>query len=296
MNAPSSLRLLARLLWILPCVPHPAAAQHVLLADNDGQMSLVSRADGIRPCVERQGKLVPITTRGFALQEVQEYAPFFVTVRDVAVRTSYTMDSGGAGEFNNDFHFNATFETPYLLPDVFVVIALKTERVGRTLFLWEVGTLEPHVPRNVAIVVPMKSAIGAGQYDFHLFSGGAEVLQSLLPIGAAETALDRIVANRIRDVHSAAPKVLIGAAPVYPPELKKANLKGHAVVSVRIGTNGAVLDPSVKSATDPAFGEAALRAVRLWRFLPRVKDDRPVESRADVPILFDPPNPVADKS
>jgi TonB family protein len=50
----------------------------------------------------------------------------------------------------------------------------------------------------------------------------------------------------------------------------------------------------VKSATDPAFGEAALRAVRIWRFLPKVKDDNPVETKVDIPIVFARPKPVAD--
>jgi TonB family protein len=52
-----------------------------------------------------------------------------------------------------------------------------------------------------------------------------------------------------------------------------------------------VIDPVVKSASDPAFGEAALGAVKLWRFLPRVKDDYPPETRADVPVVFSQPNP-----
>ena len=268
----------------------------MLVAEDGGQMLLVCGANGTEPRVQKDGKIVPITPHGFALREVPEFAPFFVSVRNVSVRTTYTSMQSGTGQLNNDFYFNADFETDYRLTDVFVVIALDTVRAGKTLFLWEVGTLEPHKIKGVSIIVPMDSPIGSGRYNVHLFSGGAEVMQSLLPFGESEAALDRMVASRIKDVHNAAPRFFFGPSPVYPPELKAANLKGHAIVSVRIGANGAVYDPLVKSATDPAFGEAALRAVRIWRFLPRVKDDYPVETKVDVPIVFAQPNPAANNS
>lgn len=270
-----------------------AAAQHVLVAEDGGQVFLVCGANGTVPRVQKEGKIVPITPHGFALREVPEFALYYVAVRNVNVATTYTSTRAGDGQFNNDFHFNAEFESDRRLTDVFVVIALDSERAGKTLFLWEVGTLEAHKAKGVSIIVPMSSPIGSGRYTVHLFSGGAEVMQPLLPIGEAETAMNRMVATRIKDVHNAAPKFFFGPSPAYPPELKKANLKGQAVVSVRIGTNGDTFDPFLKSATDPAFGEAALRAVRLWRFLPMVKDDYPAEVRVDVPIVFAQPSPVA---
>jgi TonB family protein len=267
-----------------------AAAQHVLVAEDGGQMLLVCSANGDVPRVQKEGKIVPIVPHGFALREVPEFAPIFVKVNNVSVRTTYS----DGGQLNNDFHFNADFETDSHLTDVFVVIALDSERAGKTLFLWGIGTLEPKKIKSVSIIVPMDSPIGSGRYALHVFSGGAEVLQSLVPFMESEGALDRMVASRIKEVHNAPPKFFFGPAPEYPAELKKANLKGHAVVSVRIGANGAVYDPFVKSATDPAFGEAALRAVKTWRFLPKVKDDYPLETKVDVPIVFARPNPTAD--
>ncbi len=249
-------------------------------------MFLVCGANGTTPLVQMEDKVVPITPHGFALREVPEFAPFYVTVRNVSVRTTSNSTRNGEGQFNNDFHFNADFESDRRLADMFVVIALESEQAGMTLFLWGVGTLEPGRTKGVSIVVPMSTPIGSGRYTVHLFSGGAEVMQSMLPFGESEMAMNRMVASRIKDVKDAGPKFFFGPAPVYPPELKKANLKGQAIVSVRIGANGEVYDPLVKRATDPAFGDAALRAVRLWRFLPRVRDGYPVETKVDVPILF----------
>jgi TonB family protein len=295
-NAASGLRALALLLLVLPLLAQPTAAQHVLVAEDGGRMLLVCSANGTTPCVQKEGKIVPISPHGFALRDVPEFAPYYVSVRNVNVRTTYAMTQEGNGEFNNDFHFYADFETDFRLTDVFVVITLNSDRAGQTLFLWGVGTLEPHRVKGVSIIVPMSSPLGSARYNVHLFSGGAELLQSLLPFGEGEMAMNRMVASRIKDVHNAAPKFFFGPAPVYPPELKKANLRGQAVVSIRIGANGEVFDPSVKSATDPAFGEAALRAIKFWRFLPRVKNDYPVETKVDVPIVFAQPNPAANHS
>jgi TonB family protein len=279
-------------LWALGLLllARPVSAQHVLLAEDGGKMLLVCAADGNRPCVQKDGKVVTIEPHGFGLGSVPEFAPYFVTVRNVNVQSSYMTLTGGSQQLNNDFHFNAELETEYRLKDVFIVLSLETERMGKSLFLWGVGTLEPHEKKGISVVVPMSTPLGSGHYQFRLFSGGAELFQSLLPVGEDERALSRMVATRIKDVRDAPPKFFFGPKPVYPRELLKTNAKGRAVISVRIGANGAVFDPSVKSASDPAFGEAALHAVRLWRFLPRVKDGYATEMNVDIPVVFDEPN------
>ena len=296
MTAAPGLRFLAPLLLAFQLTAQSAAAQHVLVAEDRGQMYLVCGAEGATPRVQKDGKIVSITAHGYALREVPEFAPIFVTIRNVNVRSSYASAQAGDGELNNDFRFNADFESSVDLSDVFVVIALDTDRAGKSLFLWEIGTLQANKTKPASIVAPMTSPLGAGHYQVHLFVGGAEVMQSLLSWGESENALNHMVAARIKDVHDAPPRFFFGPSPEYPPALKAANLKGHAVIAVRIGSNGAVFDPTVKSATDPAFGDAALQAVKMWRFLPRVRNDYPVEAKVDIPIVFAPPLPASGNS
>ncbi len=281
---------------LLPVFRTPLSAQHLLLVEDAGKFAVVRAARETTPCVEKEGKVVPINAYKFALKSVPEFLPAFVTVRNVTVKTTYYTTRDGAGQFNNDFHFDAEFVTGYHLKDIFVVLALDSDQRGPSLFLWEVGELKPNKERAVHIIFPMTSAIGSGHYTFHLFSGGFEVLQSLVPFGERNSALNRMVAARIKDVQEASPKLFMGLGPEYPPELMKQSIKGQAVISVRIGSNGDVFDPVIKSASQPAFGEAALAAVKLWRFLPRVKNGYPVETVADVPIVFTPPGPESDKS
>jgi protein TonB len=77
--------------------------------------------------------------------------------------------------------------------------------------------------------------------------------------------------------------------PEYPKSLRKTGVKGEAVVAMRITRQGVVVEPTIERATDPAFAEATLAAVRQWRFLPQVKGGRPVETAVSLPITFDPP-------
>jgi len=137
--------------------------------------------------------------------------------------------------------------------------------------------------------LPLGATLGSGSCRLYIFSRGIEVLQSTILPADSEAALDRMVAARIKDVHAQGPKLLFGPPPEYPSSLTAANLKGQAMVAIHIGTNGAVSNPVVRSATDPAFGDAAMAAVQMWRFLPTVKDDHAVETQAVVPFTFEPP-------
>jgi TonB family protein len=135
----------------------------------------------------------------------------------------------------------------------------------------------------------MSYPLGSGHYEYHIFMDGAEVLHSGIPVEQREAALDRMIAKRIRSAPDGALKVFIGPEPEYPDHLRKAKIEGHAVVAVRVSTSGRPLNPTVKTATDPAFGESALAAVRLWRFLPVVRKGQPVETSAEIPFDFAPP-------
>jgi TonB family protein len=49
-----------------------------------------------------------------------------------------------------------------------------------------------------------------------------------------------------------------------------------------------VRDPAIKTASDPELGEAALSAVRLWRFFPKVVAGAAVASTVSLPFDFPP--------
>lgn len=266
----------------------PLAAQNLLYVDHGGKPCLVRGARGGRPLIEINGKLVDVEGARFALQKREEYLPVFVSVRNLEVSSHYITMNGG-GQMNNELQFSARFETGNHLDDVFIVLEMDTDSAGKVLFFREVGQLDPHKPKPIALTVPLAFPLGNGRFQFHLFTEGAEMVHSEMPLVFREATLDHMVRKRIADVQNAAPRSFIGPVPEYPAALEKQRIEGDAVVAMRISRTGTVVDPEVKSATDPAFGQAALAAIRQWRFLPGVKDGHPAEAKVEMPFHFVPP-------
>jgi len=264
-------------------------AQNVVIAEHAGAIHMVRGASGARPVIELDGVRTKVDGYRVGLKPVDNYLPVFVSVRDVNVTASYLAVEDSGSEINNKLQFRARLESPFPLDNVFVVLDLRGEQAGRIFFLYEVGRLEPRESKLVSVVVPMSFPLGSGHFKYHIFVDGMEALHSGIPEEEREAALDRMINERIKSVTDEALALFVGPEPEYPDSLRKAKIKGQAVVTVRVSARGRPLEPTVKEATDPAFGEAALAAVRLWRFLPVVRNGRPVETSAEIPFVFAPP-------
>lgn len=266
----------------------PLSAQSVLCAEYKGKAYIVEKVHNEWVTITVDGKPVKIVAKRSMLQPVKEFMPVFISVNNIEVKSSFLATTMG-NEINNDFVFRADFVSAYALRDVFLVLELDTEKTGKRIFYQEIGDLAPGHPRFVGVRVPLPANLGQGKYQLHLFAEGLEVFHSQQPWQFREAKLDEMVFKRIAGVKDAAPKPFVGPVPEYPAALRKTGGKGEAVVQIRISPRGAVLDPTVASATDPAFGEAALAAVRLWRFLPQVKEGQAVETMVNMPFVFEPP-------
>jgi TonB family protein len=263
-------------------------AQHLLFAKTESGPRMVKQVSRNTPFVDDgTGKLVSAEHQ-YLLRPAPEYLPVIVKLRDVQVRTTaiQMMDSGN--QINREFHFSAKLACAVPLNDVFVVFDLHMRSSGHGIFVQEVGRLSPHDFRDFTVVAPVEEDVSAGRYNIYVFAGGIEVFNSMMPIGKINAGYARIVARRIKDVKDAPPEPLIATSPEYPAKLKRKNLSGSAVINCRISTTGEVLDPTVKSATAPEFGEAALEAARDWWFIPRVAGGRPVNTAVDLPFNFSP--------
>lgn len=74
--------------------------------------------------------------------------------------------------------------------------------------------------------------------------------------------------------------------PTFPPEAKKQKLEGRVVVEFTVDAEGRVSEAAVSESTAEMFEEAALAAVRQWKFSPALAEGRPVECVMSVPIEF----------
>lgn len=294
MNGSGAGRWVAVVLWLAGGAAS-AQAQQVLAVEHDGAARLVRRVSRGACYVEKDGKLVAARANArAALVDAKEFLPFFVSVSGMRASGSYVEieGEGGGAEVNHQMEFHADFESLFRLNDVFLALELELE-AGKYIFYHEVGELLPRKRKAISVRVPLSGNLGEGRFTLHLFSEGGELLHSQQPAGFREAQIDRVVARCVAGEKDAPARPFVGPAPEYPAALLQQRLSGEAVVVFRVNQRGAVVEPVVQSASRPEFGEAALAAVRLWRFLPRMKEGRPVEAKLGMPFKFDPP---AEKS
>jgi TonB family protein len=83
-------------------------------------------------------------------------------------------------------------------------------------------------------------------------------------------------------------KLLAQPRPQYPPELQQQGITGTVVIRAIIGKTGEVLQPQVINTTaHPGLVQAALDAVRQWRYDPARLNGEPVETLTTVTINFE---------
>jgi TonB family protein len=81
------------------------------------------------------------------------------------------------------------------------------------------------------------------------------------------------------------PAKIADARPVYPPEAKAAGVQGVVIVESVIGVEGSVIETKVLRSI-PLLDQAAIEAVRQWRFTPTLLNGAPAEVVMVVTVNF----------
>ncbi len=77
-------------------------------------------------------------------------------------------------------------------------------------------------------------------------------------------------------------------APVYPLVSRRSHEQGTVLLRVRVSGEGAALEVLIEhSSGSPHLDEAALAAVRRWRFVPATRGSESVEAWVLVPVEFE---------
>lgn len=82
------------------------------------------------------------------------------------------------------------------------------------------------------------------------------------------------------------PKLTYSPDPQYPKEERKARHQGTVVLWVVVGPDGSPRDIGVARVLSPDFDEAAIDAVKKWKFSPGTKDGEPVATKINVEVTF----------
>lgn len=77
--------------------------------------------------------------------------------------------------------------------------------------------------------------------------------------------------------------------PVYPPELLQQGVEGTVRLRTTISRDGVPVNPHVLNSDeiDPRFAEAALKAVRQWRYQPTKLNGEPVDTETTIDVMFE---------
>ena len=73
--------------------------------------------------------------------------------------------------------------------------------------------------------------------------------------------------------------------PDYPPDAKKDHVQGVVVLRLRIDKQGNVADAQLISG-HPALAQAAIDAVKQWKYRPYLLNNNPVEVETQVTVNF----------
>ena len=118
--------------------------------------------------------------------------------------------------------------------------------------------------------------------------GGAlsEVLGSTHSVPVLAKTPEPTPVKRVRVAARVAEANLIhDVAPQYPPEAGRARIEGAVVLMAVIGKDGNVQDVRVESGL-PLLAQAAIDAVKQWRYRPYLLNGEPVEIDSRITINF----------
>jgi protein TonB len=105
----------------------------------------------------------------------------------------------------------------------------------------------------------------------------SEALGAIMPMADVGVELERATSlgtgGSDRDVVP-----LVRVDPDYPPKARQRRIEGYVDIEFTIGPAGTVKNPKVIAAHPPSiFERSALRAVRRWRYNPKIEDGVAVE-------------------
>jgi protein TonB len=82
-------------------------------------------------------------------------------------------------------------------------------------------------------------------------------------------------------------KMVSLARPAYPPECKAAGIEGSVMLRAVIGKDGSILKlEQVNQLVDRRLVEAAMEAVKQWKYQPTLLNGEPVEVLTEVDVNF----------
>jgi TonB family protein len=119
--------------------------------------------------------------------------------------------------------------------------------------------------------------------DGHAVEAEVTVCVAFHSLTSGRTGSNEMGCRSTEGVTSAS--VISQVPPIYPAKARKKHIEGQVLLQARIGVDGVVQDLNVISG-NPELTQAAIDAVRQWRYRPTLKDGTPVEVTTKITVTF----------
>jgi periplasmic protein TonB len=154
-----------------------------------------------------------------------------------------------------------------------------THTPTRTAIPAPVPTTQEAPPAPVDTSSEMATGASSGFPDGTQMRDGSPNMP--LPVKTEPTPVKRIrVASRVAEAN-----LIHDVPPQYPPEAGRERIEGTVVLLAVIGTDGTVKDVQVESGP-PLLAQAAIEAVKQWRYKPYLLNGVPVELDSRITVNF----------
>jgi TonB family protein len=113
------------------------------------------------------------------------------------------------------------------------------------------------------------------------------VTEAVTVTGKGPQAAPNAAPRRIRvggNVQAA--RAIQAPKPIYPASAESAGIAGTVLLRAVISADGGILGLTVLSSPDPMLADAAMEAVRQWRYLPTLLNGQPVEVVTTISVNF----------
>jgi TonB family protein len=109
----------------------------------------------------------------------------------------------------------------------------------------------------------------------------------MLSLGiACAYALPQDDKNKAGDPDAVKPVLIEKVSPKYPEDARKEKVEGNVLIETSIGADGKVLEAKSVESPDPRLAQAAVEAVKQWKFKPATLKGKPVRAKMTITIRF----------
>jgi protein TonB len=147
-------------------------------------------------------------------------------------------------------------------------------------------TAPTRIPHDIKMVAEKEAPAASFGVQGSDFGGSSNGVMGSIFGGSAAPQVKAAVPKKINISSGVASGMLLQKTqPVYPPIAKAARVQGTVVLQAKISKTGSIEDLHVVSG--PAMlQQAALDAVRSWRYRPYLLNNEPVEVETTVNVIF----------